>query len=94
MYSENDDFEQLKKATYEYTQIVLAYIHIQEELLMNCHTEQEWRKVGEQANVYLAPGFMNEHTDLQLYELVLSEWKIILKDVSYGFQNRFVQQED
>lgn len=76
-----------------YAMIVLEYLKIS-EMVSQCKTANDWQRAADMANLYLPPNFFNENTDLELYNQVMQEWLVVLKNVSYDLLAKIKTQDN
>jgi hypothetical protein len=70
-----------------YAEIVLQYLEL-ERVCSTCKTQQDWQRCANFAELYLPDGFHNEHTDLELFSMVMLEFKNTLLNVTYDLLQR------
>ncbi len=70
-----------------YIEVVNEYLDM-EKIIAGCKTEQEWRKVCELSDLYLEPGFMNDYSDLELYEMCIIEHRNKLQNVTDDLRDK------
>jgi hypothetical protein len=83
MNSENTSVNPIE----QYVLMTLEFIKLS-EIAGQCVTQRDFQKCADYANLYLEPGFYDNYSNLELYNMIMTDFRISLKNVSFDFLNQ------
>ena len=88
MGRKKEDTEMLKVCVFSYARAVEQYLEI-ENVLDECYTEADFRGCAEKANLFLDGDFMKKYSRAELRNIILAEYRMQLKAITFTFLDKF-----